>query len=82
MTTSHLIPYLDLTLLGDVDLGHLDDTRGELVSHRLIKLTTTELGVVLLRLLQIVSDDLGDELIGVFVARPTRVGNLVVVESL
>ena len=28
MTTCHLIPYLNLTLLGDVDLGHLDNARG------------------------------------------------------
>ena len=28
VTTSHLIPDLDLTLLGDVDLGHLDNPGG------------------------------------------------------
>ena len=80
MSTCHLIPDLDLTLLSDVDLSHLDDTRGKFIPHRFFELLMTKIGLVFLRLLQVVGDDFGDELIGMFVARPAREDDLVIVQ--
>ena len=82
VTTCHLITDLDLTLLSDVDLSHLDDTRGQFITHGLVELLTTEIRLVFLRLLEVVGDHLRDELIRVLVARPPREDDLVVVQSL
>ena len=82
MSTCHLIPDLDLTLLSDIDLSHLDDTGRKFVTHRFVELLTTKIGLVFLRLLQVVGDDFGDELIGMFVARPAREDDLVIVQRL
>ena len=80
VTTCHLITDLDLTLLSDVDLSHLDDTRRQLIAHRLIELLTAEVSLVFLRLLEVVRDHLGDELVGMFVARPAREDDFIIVE--
>ena len=56
MTTGHLVAHADLTFLGDVYLGHLHDTRGELVADRDVEFLTTQFGIVLLVLLQVVDD--------------------------
>ena len=80
VTPCHLITDLDLTLLSDVDLSHLDDTRRQLIAHRLVELLTAEVSLVFLRLLEVVRDHLGDELVGMFVARPAREDDFIIVE--
>ncbi len=70
MTTGHLVTNTNLTLLGDVNLGHLDDACGQLVTDGDGKLLTRHLGIQQFVLLQVIDDQLGNELVGVFLLRP------------
>ena len=70
MATSHLIADAHLTLLGHINLRHLDNARGQLVTDGDGKLATLELGIEELILLDEVDDQLGDEPVDVSIAGP------------
>ena len=70
MATGHLITYLNLTFLGDINLSHLYDTCRQLITDRQVELLTSQLSVKLLVLLQIIQDNLLDQLILLSVCRP------------
>ena len=71
MAAGHLVAHLELALLGDVDLGHLDHARlRQLVAVREVVLLALDGGVGLLPLDRIVVDRGLDQRIGVLVARP------------
>ena len=70
MTTGHLVAHADLTLLGDIDLGHLHDTRGEFVTDRNIEFLTAQLGIILFVFLQVVDDGGTNQLILGGIGRP------------
>ena len=71
MATCHLIADTNLTLLGNVNLGLLNDTRRKVVTNGQRKLLTLQNGIELVELLQVVDNELTDELVGVLVFRPT-----------
>ena len=71
MTTGHLITYANLTLLGNIYLGHLDNARGKLVADSDGELLALHLCIKNLELLQVVDNQLANELVGVLVVGPT-----------
>ena len=76
MTTGQLITYTDLTLLGNVNLSHLQDAVWQLITDGDCKLLTLHLGIKQLILLHEVDNQLGNELVFVLIIGP--VANLYV----
>ena len=72
MTSGHLVADTDLTLLGDIDLGHLHDARGELVADGDVKLLAAQLAVNLFRLAQIIGDQTRDHAVDACIGCPAR----------
>ena len=70
VTTSHLITDTNLTLLGYVNLGHLDDAAGQFVANSNGKLLTLELSIHDVVLLEVIDDELTNEHIGVLIVGP------------
>ena len=70
MTTGQLITDTDLTFLGNIDLGHLQDAIGQLVTNRDSELTALQLCIQQLVLLHEVDDQLGNQLVLVLIVRP------------
>ena len=56
MTTGHLIADANLTFLGNVNLGHLENARRKFVANRDIVFLSSELGIEFLILAQVVYD--------------------------
>ena len=70
MTSCHLVADANLTLLGDVDLGHLHDARRKLVADRDVEFLAAEFAVYLFRLAHIVGDQLTHHLVDALVVGP------------
>ncbi len=80
VATCHLVTHTDLTLLGDVDLGHLHDARGELVTDGEVEFLAAQLAVNLLRLAHVVGDKLTHHAVHALVGSPVRDVNCLVVD--
>ena len=70
MTSGQLVSYADLTLLGNIYLCHLQDSRGKFVTNGDSKLLALHLSVEQLILLHEVDNQLGDKLILVSIGSP------------
>ena len=70
MTTGQFVTDANLTLLGNIDLSHLQNTWGQLITDADGKLATLQLGIKQLVFAQVVHDELLDEHILVLVASP------------
>ena len=70
MTTSQLVTDTDLTLLGDIDLGHLNDAVGQLVTDVEHQDLALGLSIQQLVLLHIVDNQLGYQLVLMIVGCP------------
>ena len=70
VTTGHLITYADLTTLCDIDLGHLDDTVGQLVTDGEVELIALELRIHLLIFRDIIEDTLRYKLVLMLIVGP------------
>ncbi len=81
VAAGHLVADTDLALLGDVDLGYLDDAGGQLVTDGDVKLLAAQLCVDFLRLAEVVDDGLTDEVVLVCVGCPLRQVDGVVVDA-
>ena len=71
VASGHLVAHANLSFLGNVDLGHLDDAAGQLVADGNGKLAALHLGIHELVLLQVIDDKLADELVGVLICGPS-----------
>ena len=81
MATGHLVTHAHLALLGHIDLGHLDDAGGKLVTNGDGELATLQFCIKQLILLDEVDNELGDEAVDVFVAGPANELNAGVVQT-
>ena len=70
MTTSEFVAHTDLTLLGNIDLSHLQDARGQFVANGDGELLALHLGIEQLVLLHIVDDQTSDEFVLVIIIGP------------
>ena len=70
MTTGQLITHTDLTFLGHIDLRHLQNAVGQLVTNRDGKLLALQFCIKQLILLHEVDDQLGNQLVLVLVVGP------------
>ena len=70
MTSSQLISHTNLTLLGNINLCHLQDTRGKFIANGDGKLLALHLGIKQFVLLHIIDNQLADEIIGMIVVGP------------
>ena len=70
MTTGHLITNTDLTLLGNINLSHLDDTCRQLVADSNSKFLTFQLCIEFLIFLDKVRYQCTDQFIGMLVFCP------------
>ena len=82
MTSSELITDLNLTLLGDVNLRHLQHARRKVVTDCYGKLATAQLSVHLLRLAHIVDDKATDKTVYVLIVCPVVALNTIVFKIL
>ena len=70
MATGELVADTNLTLLGNIDLCHLQDAGGQLVADGDGKLLALVLCVEQLELLQVIDNELGNELVLMFIVSP------------
>ena len=70
VTTGHLVTNANLTFLGNVNLGHLDDTARQFIADGNGELLALQLGIHDVVLLEVVDDELTDEHVGVLVIGP------------
>ena len=70
MTTGHLITHADLTTLGDIDFGLLDNTCRQFVADSQVEALALELGFHLLVLSQVVEDAAANQVVLVLVGSP------------
>ena len=70
MTACHLVTHRDLTLLGNIDLSHLHDTRGKVIAYRDIVLLAAQFCLDLFLLAEIVHDTVADHIILVGIRGP------------
>ncbi len=70
MATCHLVTHADLTTLGNIHLGHLDDTIGQFISDSEVEFLTLELCIQLLEFLKIVHHTLANQSILMLVSSP------------
>ena len=70
MTTGHLVTDTNLTFLGNVYLGHLNDTCGQLVTDSDGELLAFQLGIEFLVLLDEVHHQCTNQSVGMFILRP------------
>jgi len=82
VTTGKLITNLDLTLLCDIDFGHLQDTGRQLITNGNGELATVLLSSKLLVLADIVHDQLLDESVDVLIIGPTVALDAIILEVL
>ena len=82
MTTSELITHTDLTFLGHIYLGHLQDTRRQFITDGDSELTALQLCIKQLVLLDVVHDQFLNEIILVLIISPAVTLDSVVLEIL
>ncbi len=70
VAAGHLVAHTDFTLLGDINFGNLHDAGRQLVTYRNIELLAAQFGINLLRLAQIVDDELADKFVFMVVSSP------------
>ena len=70
VTTGKLIADTDLTLLGNIDLSHLEHSAGQVIADADGKASALQLGIKLLVLADIVHDELLDHAVDVIIAGP------------
>ena len=70
MTTCKFITYLNLTLLGNVNLSHLKNTRRKFITNSNCKLATLQFCIKLLILADIVHNQSLNQTIGMIVISP------------
>ena len=80
VTTGHLVTHAQFALVGDIDLGHLDDTVGQLVTDGGVELLTHHLGEEGTLLNQVVADDFRNQPVELGVVGPLRYGHVGVVD--
>ena len=80
VTSCHLVTYADLTLLGNVHLGHLHDAGGKLVTDGDVELAAVQLGVYLLRLAQVVGDKFAYHTVDALVLGPVAQMDCLVIQ--
>ena len=82
MATGELITHLDLTLLGNVNLSHLQDTRRQLITNGNGELAAVLLSGQLLVLADEVHDQMLNHVIDALIIRPAITLNTIILEVL
>jgi len=80
MTSCHLIPYLDFSLLGNIHFGHLDNTCRKFIPNSQVKLLTAQFSIQFFILLQIVQNNLLDQFILMLICSPGTHLNRIIIQ--
>ena len=80
MATGHLITYLNLTFLSNVNLCHLNDTSRQFITDSKVEFLTSQFGIQFFIFLQIVQDHLLDKFVLISIGSPFTNLNSIVIQ--